>query len=172
MVVHSVGGWGAMMEAALLGSKFGKYDSQGNPGPISGHNIPLAALGAFILWFGWFGFNGGSTFAGTNGAIGMIILNTNLAAASGALAMMITVWLHFGKPGASMTMNGALSDPIAITAPCAVVSPVSSLIIGAIGGMIVVFSVEFFDKVLKIDTPSVPYLSTVSTVPGERKKAM
>lgn len=94
-VVHSVGGWAAMIGAALLGPRFGKYDSQGNPRPIPGHNIPLAALGTFILWFGWFGFNGGSTLAGTNGAIGMIILNTNLAAAAGALAAMITVWMRY-----------------------------------------------------------------------------
>ncbi|AIY86092.1 MULTISPECIES: ammonium transporter [unclassified Thermotoga] len=152
-VVHSVGGWAAMIGASLLGPRFGKYDSQGNPKPIPGHNIPLAALGTFILWFGWFGFNGGSTLAGTNGAIGMIILNTNLAAATGALAAMVTVWAKYGKPDASMTMNGALAGLVAITAPCAVVSPVSSLIIGAIGGVLVVFAVEFFDKVLKIDDP-------------------
>lgn len=152
-VVHSVGGWAALVGAALLGPRVGKYDSKGNPKPIPGHNIALAALGTFILWFGWFGFNGGSTLAGTNEAIGVIILNTNLAAVTGALAAMITVWLRFGKPDASMTMNGALAGLVAITAPCAVVSPLSSLLIGAIGGVLVVFSVVFFDKVLKIDDP-------------------
>ncbi|PLV59132.1 ammonium transporter [Thermotoga sp. KOL6] len=152
-VVHSVGGWAAMIGAALLGPRFGKYDSRGNPRPIPGHNIPLAALGTFILWFGWFGFNGGSTLAGTNAAIGMIILNTNLAAAAGAITAMMTVWLRFGKPDASMTMNGALAGLVAVTAPCAVISPVSSIIVGAIGGILVVFAVEFFDKVLKIDDP-------------------
>jgi len=152
-VVHSVGGWAALVGASLLGPRVGKYANDGTSKPIPGHSIPLAALGVFILWFGWFGFNAGSTTAGTNPAIGLIVVNTNLAAATGTIAAMITAWLKFGKPDASMSLNGALAGLVAITAPCATVSPLSSLIIGAIGGIVVVLSVEFMDKVLKVDDP-------------------
>ena len=106
----------------------------------------------FILWFGWFGFNPGSTTTADD-SIGLIAMNTSLAAGAGTLAAMATAWLRFGKPDMSMTMNGALAGLVAITAPCYTVSPVSSIIIGLVGGMLVVLSIEFIDKVLKIDDP-------------------
>jgi len=119
--------------------------------PILGHSIPLAALGTFILWLGWFGFNARSTTA-ANKDIAMIFVNTNLAAAAGAVLAMFTSWTKFGKPGASMTFNGALAGLVAITSPCATVSPLSAVIIGAIAGVIVVFSVIFFDRI-RVDDP-------------------
>ena len=152
-VVHSVGGWAALAGAMLLGPRLGKYNRDGSSNAIPGHNIPLAALGVFILWFGWFGFNPGSTTAGTNLSIATIAVTTNLAAAAGSIVAMFTTWLRYGKPDLSMALNGALAGLVAITAPCANVSPLSAIIIGAIGGLLVVFSVEFIDKVLKIDDP-------------------
>ncbi len=152
-VVHSVGGWAALAGAMLVGPRLGKYNRDGSSNAIPGHNIPLAALGVFILWFGWFGFNPGSTTAGTNLSIATIAVTTNLAAAAGAIVAMFTTWLRYGKPDLSMALNGALAGLVAITAPCANVSPLSAIIIGAIGGLLVVFSVEFIDKVLKIDDP-------------------
>jgi len=152
-VVHSVGGWAALVGAMLLGPRLGKYGKDGKSRAIPGHNIPLAALGVFILWFGWFGFNAGSTTAGTNLSIATIAVTTNLAAAAGAVAAMLVVWKQFGKPDTSMALNGALAGLVAITAPCASVSPLSAIIIGLIAGVLVVFSVEFIDKVLKIDDP-------------------
>lgn len=152
-VVHSVGGWAALAGAILVGPRLGKYNKDGSSNAIPGHNIPLAALGVFILWFGWFGFNAGSTTAGTDLSIAVIAVTTNLAAAAGAITAMITVWIQFGKPDTSMALNGALAGLVAITAPCANVSPISAIIIGAIAGVIVVLSVEFIDKVLHIDDP-------------------
>jgi len=152
-VVHSVGGWAALIGAILLGPRLGKYNKDGSSNAIRGHNIPLASLGVFILWFGWFGFNPGSTTAGTNLSIAVIAVTTNLAAAAGAIAAMATVWVQFGKPDTSMAMNGALAGLVAVTAGCANVSPLSAILIGAIAGIIVVFSVEFIDKVLRIDDP-------------------
>ncbi|MBU1045330.1 MAG: ammonium transporter [Candidatus Omnitrophica bacterium] len=152
-VVHSVGGWAALAGAMLLGPRLGKYNKDGSSKAIPGHNIPLAALGVFILWFGWFGFNPGSTTAGTNLSIATIAVTTNLAAAAGSIIAMFVTWKRYGKPDLSMTLNGALAGLVAITAPCASVSPLSAIIIGAIGGLLVVFSVEFIDKVLKIDDP-------------------
>lgn len=150
-VVHSVGGWAALAGAMVLGPRLGKYTKDGKIKPIPGHNIPLAALGVFILWLGWFGFNPGSTTAATTD-IAMIFVNTNLAAAAGAVLAMITSWIKFGKPEISMSLNGALAGLVGITSPCATVSPMSSIIIGAIAGILVVFSVLFFDKI-KIDDP-------------------
>lgn len=152
-VVHSVGGWAALAGAIMLGPRLGKYNKDGSSNAIPGHNIPLAALGVFILWFGWFGFNPGSTTAGTNLSIATIAVTTNLAAAAGAILAMWTAWMRFGKPDTSMALNGALAGLVAITAGCASVSPLSAIIIGAIGGAIVVLSVEFIDKVLHIDDP-------------------
>ncbi len=152
-VVHSVGGWAALAGAIVLGPRLGKYGPNGTVKAIPGHNIPLAALGVFILWFGWFGFNPGSTTAGTNLSIATIAVTTNLSAAAGAVAAMIAIWLRHGKPDTSMTLNGALAGLVAITAPCASVSPASAVIIGALAGVLVVFSVEFIDRVLKIDDP-------------------
>jgi len=152
-VVHSVGGWAALVGASLLGARIGKYDKRGASKPIPGHNIPLASLGVFILWFGWFGFNAGSTTAGTSLSIAAIAVTTNLAAAAGALVSMFVVWKQFGKPDVSMALNGALAGLVAITAGCANVSPLSAIIIGGIAGIFVVFSIEFIDKILKIDDP-------------------
>ena len=152
-VVHSVGGWAALMGAIFLGPRIGKYGANGRPRAIPGHNIPLAALGVFILWFGWFGFNPGSTTSGENLSIGFIAVNTNLAAAAGAISAMITIWIKTGKPDVSMTLNGALAGLVAITAGCSSVSPSGSIFIGLIAGVVVVLSVTFFDFVAKVDDP-------------------
>lgn len=150
-VVHSMGGWVALSGAIVLGPRIGKFTKDGKVKPIPGHNLPLAALGVFILWLGWFGFNPGSTTA-ANKDIAMIFVNTNIAAAAGAITAMITAWLKFQKPDAGMSLNGALAGLVAITAPCATVTPLSAVIIGAIGGVLVVLSVLFFDKI-KVDDP-------------------
>jgi len=155
-VVHSVGGWAALAGAIVLGARTGKSFPNGRrtiSKAIPGHNIPIASLGVFILWFGWFGFNAGSTTAGTNLSIAAIAVTTNLAAAAAAVAAMVTVWIRAKKPDASMTLNGALAGLVAITAPCAVVSPSSAVVIGAAAGVIVVIAVEFVDKVLHVDDP-------------------
>jgi Amt family ammonium transporter len=151
-VVHSIGGWLALAGALTLGPRIGKYSPSGKSNAIPGHNITLAALGVFILWFGWFGFNPGSTTTG-NGEIGRIAVTTNLAAAAGAVTAMITAWMLMKKPDASMALNGALAGLVAITAGCYTVTPNGSILIGAIGGILVVFSVFFVDQVLKIDDP-------------------
>ncbi len=152
-VVHSVGGWSALVGAAVLGPRIGKYNKNGKPNAIPGHSITLAALGVFILWFGWFGFNPGSTLAGTNMNIAKIAMTTNLSAAAGAVTVMTITWLRYKKPDVSMTLNGALAGLVAITAGCASVSMIGSLFIGIIAGFVVVFGIEFVDKVLKIDDP-------------------
>lgn len=152
-VVHSVGGWCALAGAIVVGPRIGKYNRDGSSNAIPGHSITLATLGVFLLWFGWFGFNPGSTLSGTNLSIAVIAVTTNLAACAGAIAAMFTVWVQFGKPDVSMTLNGALAGLVAITAPCANVSPLSAIIIGAIAGIIVVFSVQFIDKILHVDDP-------------------
>jgi len=152
-VVHSVGGWAALAGAIILGPRLGKYNKDKSSNAIPGHNIPLASLGVFILWFGWFGFNPGSTTSGTNLSIATIAVTTNLAAAAGAILAMFTAWARFGKPDTSMALNGALAGLVAITAPCASVSPLSAIIIGSIGGVLVVLSVEFIDKILHVDDP-------------------
>ena len=150
-VVHSVGGWAALAGAIVLGPRLGKYDQDGKIKPILGHNMPLAALGVFILWLGWFGFNPGSTTA-ANKDIAMIFVNTNLAAAAGAVLAMFTSWFKFGKPEVGMSLNGALAGLVAITAPCATVSPLSAVIIGAVAGVLVVMSVMFFERI-RVDDP-------------------
>lgn len=150
-VVHSVGGWAALAGAIVLGPRIGRYSKNGDVKAIPGHNIPLAALGVFILWLGWFGFNPGSTTAGSTD-IAMIFVNTNLAAAAGAVAAMLTSWLIFKRPEIGMSLNGALAGLVGITAGCANVSPTSSILIGLIAGVLVVFSVMFFDRV-KVDDP-------------------
>jgi len=150
-VVHSIGGWAALAGAIVLGPRIGKYSKTGKVMAIPGHNLTIAALGVFILWFGWFGFNSGSTTA-ANTDIAMIFVNTNLAAATAAVLAMITSWIIFKKPDVGMSLNGALAGLVAITAPCANVSPSSSIIIGAVAGIIVVLSVMFFDRI-KVDDP-------------------
>ncbi|WP_020589238.1 ammonium transporter [Desulfobacter curvatus] len=150
-VVHSVGGWAALAGAIVLGPRLGKFTKDGGIKPILGHNIPLAALGVFILWIGWFGFNPGSTTA-ANTDIAMIFVNTNLAAATGCVLAMIVSWVKFGKPEVGMSLNGALAGLVGITAGCANVTPGSAIMIGAVAGILVVFSVMFFDKI-RVDDP-------------------
>ncbi|MFW6180509.1 MAG: ammonium transporter [Spirochaetota bacterium] len=155
-VVHSVGGWAGLAGALVLGPRAGKYVRAGDRvgvKAIPGHNIPLAALGVFILWFGWFGFNAGSTTAGTNLSIAAIAVTTNLSAAGGAVGAMAYSWARFGKPDPSMSLNGALAGLVAITAGCAVVSPGSAVLVGLAAGVLVVLSVQLLDKVLRIDDP-------------------
>lgn len=151
-VVHSVGGWLALAGAIILGPRLGKYGPDKKPRAIPGHNIPLASLGVFILWFGWFGFNPGSTTSGA-GLAGYIAVTTNLAAAAGAVTALITSWIVVKKPDVSMALNGVLAGLVAITAPCDGVSPIGAVIIGGFGGVLVVLSVLFLDYVLKIDDP-------------------
>jgi Amt family ammonium transporter len=151
-VVHSVGGWAALTGAMVLGPRLGKYSREGKVLPLPGHSIALATIGVFVLWFGWFGFNPGSTMAADAGAIGRIAVATNTAAAAAAISASITAWLLLGKPDLTMILNGSLAGLVAITAPCAFVSIPSALIIGLIAGVLVVLSVLFFDKI-KIDDP-------------------
>jgi Amt family ammonium transporter len=152
-VVHTVGGMAALIGTIILKPREGKYTIDGQATAIPAHSIPLASLGVFILWFGWFGFNAGSNISVGDGfAIARVALNTNIAAALGGIAAMITVWWRFGKPDLSMAMNGALAGLVAVTAPCAYVEPWAAMVIGAVGGVIVVFGVELLDR-LKIDDP-------------------
>ena len=151
-VVHSVGGWAALMGAAILGPRLGKYSADGRVNAIPGHNMSIATLGCLILWIGWFGFNPGSELAATAN-VPYIAVTTNLAAAAGGVTATFTSWIKDGKPDLSMIINGILAGLVGITAGCADVSYFSAIIIGAIAGIIVVFSVAFFDQVLKIDDP-------------------
>ncbi|MFP4215202.1 MAG: ammonium transporter [Phycisphaerae bacterium] len=151
-VVHSVGGWLALAGAIVLGPRIGKYGPDGKPRAIMGHNIPLAALGVFILFFGWFGFNPGSTTT-FDMSLGGIAVTTGLAAAAGGTLAMLTSWVISKKPDGSMTLNGILAGLVAITAPCATVTPAWAVVIGAIGGVLVVLAVIFIDSVLKVDDP-------------------
>ncbi len=151
-VVHSIGGWLALAGAIVVGPRIGKYAPDGKARAIPGHNITLAALGVFILWMGWFGFNPGSTTIG-NGEIGRVAMTTNLSGVAGAITAMFTAWILFKKPDASMALNGALAGLVGITAGCYTVTPGGALAIGALSGILVVGSVIFIDKVLKIDDP-------------------
>jgi len=151
-VVHSVGGWAALMGAAILGPRIGKYGSGGRTNAIPPHNLSIATLGCLILWLGWFGFNPGSTMAADANAIAHIALTTNLAAAAGGVVACFVAWGKFGKPDLTMIINGILAGLVGITAPCAWVNLPSAVIIGAVAGALVVFSVAFFDQI-KIDDP-------------------
>jgi Amt family ammonium transporter len=151
-VVHSVGGWAALTGAFFLGAREGKFGPDGKARPIPGHNMSLATLGTFILWLGWFGFNPGSTMAADATAIATIAVNTFMAAAAGCLLATLTAWLVIGKPDLSMILNGTLAGLVAITAPCSAVSLASSLLIGTVAGILVVFAVLFFDRI-RIDDP-------------------
>jgi Amt family ammonium transporter len=150
-VVHSVGGWAALAGILMLGPRFGKYNN-GNINPIPGHNLSLATLGAFVLWFGWFGFNPGSTMAADPQAISHIVITTNIAAAAAIMSSTMVSWIFLGKPDLGMTINGCLAGLVAITAPCAFVSVGSSVLIGLIAGILVVLAVIFFDRA-RIDDP-------------------
>lgn len=156
--VHMTGGVCALIGAAMLGPRIGKYDKNGKPRAIPGHSITLACLGTFILWFGWFGFNPASSYGLSNIAqaldVSNVFMTTNLAAACATVTTMCVTWIRYGKPDVSMTMNGSLAGLVAITAGCSAVDPWAAAIIGIIAGTLVVFSVEFFDKVAKIDDPA------------------
>lgn len=150
-VVHSVGGWAALAGVLLLGPRFGKY-SNGRINPMPGHNLTIATLGVFVLWFGWFGFNPGSTMTADPDVISHIAVTTNTAASAAIMSSTVASWIIFGKPDLGMTLNGCLAGLVAITAPCAFVSVGASIIIGLISGVIVVLSIIAFDKA-KIDDP-------------------
>jgi len=153
--VHMVGGVAALVGAKILGPRIGKYGKDGKPRAIPGHSITLGALGVFILWFGWFGFNPASSLAieGLESNVGRIYVTTNLAAACSTVVAMLITWVRYGKPDVSMTLNGTLAGLVAITAGCSTVSVTGSAIIGGLAGAVVVFGIEFIDKVLKIDDP-------------------
>lgn len=151
--VHSVGGWAALTGAIILGPRLGKYRADGRVNPIPGHNMTSAALGAMVLWLGWFGFNPGSTMSVGNGtAISHVLVATNMAAVAGAVTAMCTAWVLMKKPDLSMILNGLLAGLVGVTAPCAYVTVGSSIVIGAVAGVLVVLGVLFFDR-LKIDDP-------------------
>jgi Amt family ammonium transporter len=151
-VVHSVGGWAALAGILVLGPRLGKFSKEGKAQPIPGHSLTSAALGVLILWLGWFGFNPGSTMAAAPTAISHVLVATNLGAAMGTITAMITAWVLLGKPELTMILNGCLAGLVAVTAPCAFVTLQSAAIIGAVGGVLVVFGVLAFDR-LKIDDP-------------------
>ena len=152
-VVHLTGGVTALVGAWILGPRLGRYNADGTVNPIPGHSVPLASLGVFILWFGWFGFNPGSALSvGDGEAISLIAINTNLAAASAAITTTFISWTLFGKPDLFFTMNGALAGLVAITAPCAVVSPSAAIWIGVAGGFVVVLGEKLMNTI-KVDDP-------------------
>ncbi len=151
-VVHSIGGWAAFAGIVMLGPRIGKYSKDGKPMPIPGHSMTSATIGVFVLWFGWFGFNPGSTMAADWASIAHIATTTNIAAATASISALLTAWLVLGKPDLGMTLNGCLAGLVAITAPCAFVSVGSSFAIGIVAGVLVVESVLFFDRV-GIDDP-------------------
>jgi len=148
-----VGGVTALAGAMVLGPRIGKYNKDGSPNAIPGHNIPMAILGCFILAFGWFGFNPGSTLAGTDLRIAVIAVNTMLASASGAIFSMLYMWIKYGKPDPSMSANGLLAGLVAVTAPCAFVSSFWAFVIGAVAGVVVCWSVFFVERSMKVDDP-------------------
>jgi Amt family ammonium transporter len=156
-VVHSVGAWVGLAGAVVIGPRIGKYTADGKARAIPGQNLALGALGVFILWFGWFGFNPGSQLAaaGTENAkaISHIFITTNLAAGAGAVTAMIVTWTKYKRPSLSLTLNGALAGLVAITAGCDAVSPGGAVIIGIMAGTLLVFGVEFIDKKLRVDDP-------------------
>lgn len=153
-VVHSLGGWAALMGAWIIGPRIGKYTKEGKPNAIKGHSLTLGALGVFILWFGWFGFNPGSTLSGTDfKSIAHIFMTTNISAAVGAIVTMVISWIRYGKPDVSMTLNGALGGLVAITAGTDAVSILGAALIGCTAGVVILFSIEYIDKILKIDDP-------------------
>ncbi|OJF93604.1 ammonium transporter [Alkalibacterium sp. 20] len=157
VAVHMVGGVSALVGAIVVGPRLGKFDKEGKARAIPGHNLTLAALGVFILWFAWFGFNGASTLSATGddtlSLIGTIFLNTNLAAVSGTLVAMTLTWVRFGKPDVSVTLNGTLAGLVGITAGCAVVSPFGAVAIGILSSTAMVYAIEFVEQRLKIDDP-------------------
>jgi Amt family ammonium transporter len=152
-VVHLTGGVAAFVGAKIMGPRIGKYNRDGTANPIPAHNIPMALLGTFILAFGWFGFNPGSTLAGTDNRIAIIATNTMLASASGAFAACVYVWTAYGKPDPTWLANGMLAGLVAITAPCAFISAPAAVLVGAVAGVLVVLSAVFIEQTLRIDDP-------------------
>ncbi len=152
-LVHSVGGWAGLAGALVLGPRIGKFNKDGSSNVIPGHSLTLAALGVFILWFGWFGFNPGSTLSGMNPGIGYIAVTTNMAAAAGAVSALLINWLRTGHPSTEMALNGALAGLVAITAGCASVTPVGALLIGLIAGPVLVYGLLFIERILRVDDP-------------------
>ncbi len=156
-VVHSLGGWIALVGAWVVGPRIGKYTASGKAKAIPGHNLSLATLGVFLLWYGWFGFNPGSQVAaatpGDSMAISLTFLTTNLAAAAGAVSALVVAWIRYGKPTLSLSLNGVLAGLVGITAGCDLVSPAGAVAIGIICGVVMVFSVEFLDSKLRVDDP-------------------
>ncbi|MGI9554211.1 MAG: ammonium transporter, partial [Thermodesulfobacteriota bacterium] len=151
-LVHSVGGWGALVCAFILGPRLGKYTSSGGIRPIVGHALPLVAIGVFLLWLGWYGFNGGSVLSADPELVSLVFVTTTLAACAGVIGAMILSWIVNKKPDLSLTLNGALAGLVGITAGADVMTPGTATLIGFIAGLIVVFSVVFFDKI-RIDDP-------------------
>ena len=152
-VVHTVGGCAALVGTVVLGPRIGKFNKDGSANAIEGHSMALASLGTLILWFAWFGFNPGSTLSVGNGMkIAHVAITTNMSAVAGGLTAMFFAWKKFGKPELTMTMNGALAGLVAVTAPCAYVTPVEAMAIGAVGGIIVVLGTVFLDKI-HVDDP-------------------
>lgn len=151
-LVHGVGGWGALIGVIILGPRLGKYTKSGLR-PIPGHSLPLAAIGVFLLWFGWYGFNGGSVLSADPELISLVFVTTSLAAAAGVMGAMFLSWIVFKKPDLSMILNGSLAGLVGITAGADVISPFWSVVVGFIAGLIVVASVLFFDKYAKVDDP-------------------
>jgi Amt family ammonium transporter len=151
-VVHSVGGWAALATAFILGPRIGKFSKDGKPLAIAGHDIGLATIGLFLLWVGWFGFNAGSELA-VNETLGTIATTTYMSAVAGGFATLLLTWKRNGKPDTGMTMNGILAGLVAITAPCAFVSPLWAVVIGLIAGVIVVYAVDIIESKFKIDDP-------------------
>jgi Amt family ammonium transporter len=152
-VVHLTGGVLALVGAKILGPRLGKFSKDGTPNAIPGHHIPMAVVGCFILAFGWFGFNAGSSLAGTDLRIGVIAVNTMLAGAAGSFSAMLYMWLRYGKPDISMAANGLLAGLVAITAPCAFVTAPAAVLIGLIAGLLLCGAVLFVERTLKIDDP-------------------
>ena len=152
-VVHAVGGMAALVGAWLLGPRIGRFNTDGSPNVIAGHNLPLVMIGVFILWFGWYGFNAGSTLGmGAPEVVGRVAMNTTLAPAAGAIAAMVTAWMKFGKPDLTIALNGSLAGLVGITAPCAVVGFGSSIAIGLVAGVLVVYGVVWLNSI-RIDDP-------------------
>lgn len=156
-IVHSVGGWVALVGAAIIGPRIGKYGKDKKSRAIPGHNLTIACLGVFILWFGWFGFNPGSQLAasgeGNRMAISHVFLTTNLAACAGGFSSLIVAWFKYKKPSLSLTLNGVLAGLVGITAGCDLVSPAGAAMIGIVCGAVMIYAVDFIDHVLKIDDP-------------------
>jgi Amt family ammonium transporter len=152
-IVHACGGFAALAGAWVLGPRIGKFNKDGSSNAIPGHSLTLAALGVFILWMGWFGFNAGSTLSGMNGSLGYIAVTTTTAAAAGALSALLIYWVKAGHPSTEMALNGSLAGLVAITAGTANVSISGAMIIGAVGGLVLVFGLDFVERVLRVDDP-------------------